>query len=240
MGIQQIASLVTLTCVAIIVLVGFFLTRQNKLELERKLRKWAVIVAVPSWIYMQLWYVVFAWDLADAAPLHVCDLGGLIAVVALWPSTKNSVSFRQNIFRAWLFFWGIGLTTSAFIVPVLTEEQGPSTMRFWLFWVSHGWVVGGAIYTFAILQYRPTRRDLFWILGIGLIWWTAMMIVNTAFHWNYGYLGPTNDPEEQSGAVIMLGDWPLRAILMGLIANGLLILLWLVGRMIPTQRSALS
>ena len=73
---------------------------------DRPLRLSAIAVAIPAWLFMQLWYVWYAWDPVDAAPLHICDLGGVVAMFAL--ASRGGGHLRW--FRAVLFFWAIGLT----------------------------------------------------------------------------------------------------------------------------------
>ena len=224
MTIQHLASLCTLALIAAAVAIGVGLRRKG-ID-DRPLRLSAIAVAIPSWLFMQVWYAVYAWDPVDAAPLHICDLGGIVAMFVLYSRGGG----RLRWWRAVLFFWAIGLTTQAFATPVLTAEQGPGTMKFWLFWLSHGFVVGTAIYDLIVLGYRPTRRDLGRAVVVTAIWLATVFTLNAVMGWNYGYVGPI---EDQPGVVALLGPWPRRVLWMMLIVLAGFVALWAVASRLP-------
>lgn len=223
MGLQHVASLCTLTVMAAVIAAGF-VARRTRPAVERRVRWGAVAIAAPTWLFMQTWFAIYAWDPVDAAPLHICDLGGVIAMFAL--------AHRGRWWRAVLFFWGVGLTTQAFVTPVLTAEQGPHTMVFWLFWVSHAWVVGGAVYDFVVLGFRPTLGDLGRAIAVTAGWLAVVFTVNIIPDdgYNYGYVGPADD---QPGVVALLGPWPLRVVFMaGIVLVGFTVI-YLVASRLP-------
>jgi len=141
-------------------------------------------------------------DLAHALPLEVCDLEGLVLALTLF--------FRLPVFKALLYFWGIGLSSQGLFTPQL--HDGPSSFHFWQFFFRHGGIVGGAIYLVAVHGYRPSWRD--WrtatLLGIGYV--LAIVVVDIGFGFNYGYVG--NARPDQPSLIDVLGPWPWRVFLM--------------------------
>jgi len=226
MNVQHLASLCTLAAIVAVVAVGRGLRRRG-ID-DRLLRLSALAAAIPGWLFMQLGYVRYAWDPVDAAPLHVCDLGGIVAMFVLL--SRGGSHLRG--WRAVLFFWGFGLTTQAFATPVLTAEQGPHTVRFWLFWVSHGFVVGTAAYDLVVRGFRPRRADLFRGVAVTAAWLAAVFTLNVLPEggWNYGYVGPVDD---QPGVVALLGPWPMRVAWMALIVLIGFVLLWAIASRLP-------
>ena len=231
MTLQHLASLCTLGVIAAVLAIGVGLRRRG-ID-DRSLRLSAIVLAIPAWLFMQLWYAWYAWDPVDAAPLHICDLGGVVAMFAL--SSRGGGHLRW--FRAVLFFWAIGLTTQAFFTPVLTAEQGPDTMKFWLFWISHGWVVGAALYDLIVRGYRPTLVDLGRGIVVTAAWLAVVFVINVLPDggYNYGYVGPVDD---QPGIVALLGPWPLRVVWMSLIVLAGFIAIWALACRIPGGENA--
>jgi len=161
------------------------------------------------------------WD--TSLPLHICDLVGWVAFFALW--------MQRRILRTILYFWGLGLTTQAFITP--TIDTGPDTVKFWLFWASHLTIVGSAIYDVAVLRYRPTWRDL-GVIALVMIGYGIIIIpFDLSFGFNYGYIGNTRPTSPT--LIDRLGDWPLRLLWMWLISHACFLLLtatWYLPRLL--------
>lgn len=158
----------------------------------------------------QCWSVIYymlpgVYDPPVSLPLQVCDLVPWVGMVALLT--------QHPLFRAVLFFWGIGLSTQAFFTPVLVEGYGE--WRYWLFWVGHTQIVGSAVYDLAVLRFRPGWKDF----GLGLfftIGYAAFIsAINIPNGWNYGYIG--DGRPDQPTIIDRLGPWPLRVLWVGLI-----------------------
>lgn len=160
------------------------------------------------------WLLPERFDLKMSLPLQLCDLACLCAPIAL--------AGRQRWARALLYFWGIGLSTQAFITPTLT--QGPETMRYWLFWWLHVVIVGSAVHDCVVWKYRPTGRDFLTATAVSLCWVGAMMLLNAHLGANYGYLG-SSTPDRPT-IVDLLGPWPLRVLVLGSIVTALFAVLW--------------
>jgi uncharacterized membrane protein YwaF len=84
------------------------------------------IFALLYWLSYNIWWNRNGFDPAIGLPLHICDLSGVIAPLALL--TLN------RWLRATLYFWAFALATQAFIQPALAA--GPALPLFWWFWAS--------------------------------------------------------------------------------------------------------
>lgn len=142
------------------------------------------------------WYLLPRnFDIALALPIHICDL--IVWMVPL------ALLTHWRLPREMLFFWGLGLSTIAFVYPQL--NAGPMQWNFWLFWVGHTQIVGSAIYLVAATPYRPSIRG--WLIAsLALIVYAAAVVpINIVFDLDYGYLGPESPTE-------ILGPWPWRLL----------------------------
>jgi hypothetical integral membrane protein (TIGR02206 family) len=138
----------------------------------------------------------FRWD--RSLPLHICDLTGLAAPIALWTRWRPA--------RAILYFWGLGLSTQAFITPVLLA--GPVHFAFWAYWIGHFAIVMTAIYDITVRAYQPNWSDWRNMVLISAAYVLIVMPVNQRLGVNYGYLGRTE--VAQRTLVRVLGPWPER------------------------------
>jgi hypothetical integral membrane protein (TIGR02206 family) len=145
------------------------------------------------------------FDWAVALPLQVCDIMGWVAA---W-----SLSTDRRLPRTMLIFAGLLLCGQAFVTPTLTE--GPSTLRFWLFFATHLQVVASAFYELVVRGYRPDVRDAARAWGVMFLYAMLMVPLNMATGWNYGYVGPSRPGAFT--AIDVLGPWPFRLVVMGVI-----------------------
>lgn len=164
--------------------------------------------------------VVNAWPLLPAhfdvswsLPIHVCDVTTLCVPFALLT--------RWATPRALLYFWGLGLSSQGFITPDL--QDGPARVGFWMFWLAHFSVVGGALYDVLARNYRPTWRDYRIALRIGLVYIVALLVLDVLLGVNYGYVGPAKPG--QPTIVDALGPWPWRVPVIVALAAGAMALL---------------
>ena len=162
-----------------------------------------------------IWWVAPMDFTSDVLPLHVCDIAAWVAPLALWTQVRWA--------RSWLYFWAIGLSTQAFVTPVLRD--GFATPHFWLFWVGHLQIVGSAIYDVVVLGYRPKIRDLAVVVTISLVYGAIVMALNLTFGWNYAYIG--NRAPESPTLVDHLGPWPFRVLPLVTLAFSAMALAWL-------------
>lgn len=171
------------------------------------LAAWAGINAMALW--------PSGFDPAKSLPLHVCDLTGLFAPLAL--------STQRRPWRALLYYWGLGLSTQAMITPDL--ESGPDTLKLYLFWLAHYLIVGGAVYEIVVRRYRPSWPDCALAIAAGLGYLAVVLPLDIAFGFNYGYVGPTvpNRPT----LIDALGPWPARVPIVAALAATWMVILTL-------------
>jgi len=185
---------------------------------ERRFRA-AWIATTIAWqaLAVVYWLLPANFRLDQSLPLHLCDLAAWVAPLALWT--------QKRWLRAVLYFWGIGLSTQAFVTPVL--EEGHADVRYWLFFIGHTQIVGSAIYDAAVLGFRPRLRDWGIASLLTFAWMAAIMPLNIAFDLNYGYIG--NQRADKPTLIDSLGTWPLRIlwlVLLGQLAFFLIYIPW--------------
>lgn len=174
----------------------------------RRMMLWATVVIQAS--NLVFWALPANLDPASSLPLHLCDVAGLIAIATLaMPAIR--------MLGVLLWCWGVGLSTQAFITPVITE--GPDSFRFWIFFVSHLSIVGVSLFTVFSGLLRPRASDVFPAFGITALYGFAMIVLNMQTGWNYVYVGNTQPINPT--VIDKLGPWPLRLVWLGLIVLGI-------------------
>lgn len=199
---------------------------------ERRLRvTWAVFTM--AWNVAAIVYYMLpgVYDIQESLPLHVCDLAVWIAPLALLTQARW--------LRTLLYFFGIGLSTQAFVTPVV--DEGVGHFKYWLFWVGHTQIVGSAIYDVGALGYRPRFRDVLVASGALVAYAVAITPLNLLAGVNYGYIG--NTTPEHPTIIDRLGPWPLRLLPMMGLALGVFVIawaVWVVAARIKGRRSGLG
>jgi len=185
---------------------------------EAAYRRVLGVGAVLIWLGINGWYALPAqFDLAETLPLHICDLGNLLAgVLFLLPRPPR-------VMRSVLYFWAFALTIHGFITPVV--EEGPASPGYWLFWLNHGVVVGCAIYDLVVLGFRPTWRDGLSAAAVTAGYVAVILPINLLGGWNYGFVG-AELPEVRT-VIHALGPWPGRVFLIAALGAVAFILVWL-------------
>lgn len=163
--------------------------------------------------YLATWIMTYAWLLtpglrepATTLPLQLCHLAAANASLVLLTAWRP--------LRALQYYWGLALCTQALATPTLTE--GPALYPFWFFWTSHGMIVGVALYDVFARGYRPSWRDYRLACAAVALYVAAVLPIDLAFGWNYGFVGPSR-PGVRS-IVDFLGPWPWRLAPIVLIA----------------------
>jgi hypothetical integral membrane protein (TIGR02206 family) len=189
--------------------------RRDHPRRERILRSaWAASIILFA-LWTALWWLLPRnFDIQVSLPLHICDLAMPLAAAAMLTSIRW--------LRALLYFWAIGLSTQAFVTPILAA--GVAEMTYWLFWLGHTQIVGSAIYDIAARNFRPTVRDLATSVAISLAYLAIIFPVDWAFSLNYGYVGPV---APDGTIVTALGPWPQRVPIIAALAIAAMILAWL-------------
>ena len=187
---------------------------------ELRLR-WAMAIAGFAWQCVSVsWFlrpVTFTWG--NSLPLQICDLIGLLAPIALISPYRLP--------RTLVYFFGIGLSTQAFVTPVVRD--GPVYFGFWIFWINHIIIVGFGLYEVLVKRYRPALRDLLMAVIAGMVYVVCMLILNhlmRAQGANYGFIG--NVDMGKPTLADSLGPWPWRVVWMGVLANTTFVVLWAI------------
>jgi hypothetical integral membrane protein (TIGR02206 family) len=174
------------------------------------------------------WMLPGSFDPAVSIPIHICNLAGLCVPIVLIT--------RIRIFRALLYFWGIGLSTQSLITPDLVI--GPATFGFWMYWINHTIVTGVPMYDVMARGYRPTWRDYWLVSLVGGVYLAIVIPLDMVLHGNYGYVGA--GMSKQASIVDYLGSWPLRIVwivLLGQVAMALLMLPWEIAKLMRRNQA---
>ncbi len=159
-------------------------------------------------------------------PLQVCDWSGLIVPLAILTSHRR--------LRAITYFWGLGLSSQALLQPDL--QHGPRSARFWLFWLSHFAIVGGAIYDVMARGFRPRFRDYGTAVIAGFLYIGLVFPADVVWNFNYGYIG---ERENQPAILYRFGAWPGRVAVMAAIGLVVFALMWLPWELQRRRKQAL-
>jgi len=209
---------VCLLLIAALVAVG----RALRPDHERAIRRVLGIAGIVYWLSYNLWWNWNGIDFTGGLPLQICDLNGLIAPLALLTGNRW--------LRATLYFWAFALSTQAFIQPAL--QYGPANPIFWWFWAQHTIILGYAVLDLAVLGFRPDWSDLRRALLLGAAYLAVIVPVDLRLGSDYGYLGdlPAN---KIPPFVAALGPWPLRAIILVVLAAAAFVVVelpWQIGK----------
>lgn len=191
-----------------------------------------------GYAYLGAWFTTYAFLLfpplhepAKTYPFQLCHLTAFAAALLL-------ITRRQWL-RPLVYFWGLALCTQALITPALSE--GPALYPFWFFWSTHGLIVGVALYEVFARGYRPGWRDYGIACAGAAAYVAAVLPLNLAFGWNYGFVGPSRP--EVATIVDRLGPWPERLVLIVVIvavAMALLVLPWQIARKFARARGTIA
>lgn len=148
---------------------------------------------VPVELY---WLLSGQSEIKYSLPLQLCDLAAMAAVWALW--SYSSTAFALT------YFWGLTLTSQAFVSPELTGPDFPS-LQFLSFFGMHSLVLWAAIYLTWGVGLRPDWRSYRIAVLVTIGWAVVMFAFNRAAGTNYGFL--TTKPVARS-LLDVLGPWP--------------------------------
>jgi hypothetical integral membrane protein (TIGR02206 family) len=191
--------------------------KQHALE-----RNWFWFVLAVQAFNILFWSTPPRLDPAASLPLHICDLAGIFAVFSL---AMQAAGKPNRILRTIMVYWGLGLSTQAFITPII--QDGPDTIRFHTFFLSHFTIVATPLYDVLVHRYRPTLRDFGIITLVTIIYGSLIIPINMHMGWNYGFAGATK-PDNPT-VIDKLGTYPLRLLWLFLIALIAYALITLIG-----------
>lgn len=127
-------------------------------------------------------------------PLQLCDLGWLVACVALLTGSRRLCAL--------LYFWGLTLCIQGVITPDL-DDVFPQ-LQFFGFWVRHIVPVWAAVHLVGA-RIGPTWRGFRFTVLVTTVWAVGVMGLNFVIGSNYGYL---NGKPSVHSALDLLGPWP--------------------------------
>lgn len=203
---------------------------------DKLTRRVGAAVGFAVWMLSAFFYILPAnLELDKSLPIQACDILVLLAPLSL--------ARPSRFLRAVVYFGGFGLTTQAFVTPT-ADIGGPDGIKFWIFWLLHGVILATAIYIVAVDRFRPMLKDLRDAVLFWFAYAVAMITLNYSTHlggfndgqgWYYGYLGPML-PDIVAGSVLKhLGPWPIRPIMMMLLALTVFVALYLPWLLVPRQ-----
>ncbi len=190
-----------LVCVALAVVLarraGALAIRDPRAEWRLR-TLWALVVLGFQLLTQTVQNLPVHHDPRVTLPLHVCDIAGLLAPVALLAPWRLP--------RVLLVHWGIGLNAFAFLLPIVRE--GPASPWFWMFWFGHAQILASALWVLGAGLLRPRLRDAGTALAVTVVYAGLVTPVNLALGSDYGTFGPGRS------ATAMLGPWPARVVLL--------------------------
>lgn len=206
---------------------------------DKLTRRIAAVFGFGVWLLSAVYYTLPANLEPDKSlPIQACDLLVLLAPLTL--------ARPSRLLQAIVYFGGFGLTTQAFVTPT-SDIGGPDNIKFWIFWLLHGVILSTAIYIVAVDRFRPSLKDLRNAVLFWFVYALAMIILNYSTYigglnegqgWYYGYLGPTL-PDIVAGSVLKhLGEWPIRPLMMMLLALSIFVMLYLPWLLVPRRQDA--
>lgn len=218
---HHMLSLATFSAVVVLMVIA---GRSN----DKLTRKVFAVIGFGIWLLSAVFYTLPANLEPDKSlPIQACDLLVLLAPLTL--------ALPSRLMYSIVYFGGLALTTQGFISPT-NDIGGPDNIKFWIFWLLHGFIVATAIYIVAVNRFRPNVKDLrnaviFWlcyaVAMIALNYGTYAAGLNEGKGWYYGYLGPTLPDVVQGSILQHLGPWPIRPLVMMLFGLTVFVLLWL-------------
>lgn len=177
---------------------------------------WAIITIATQLSAYIWWYASGNFDPLQSWPLHLCGIAVWISAIAI------ALPWRAP--RAILYFWGLALCLQGFVTPL--KLDGLSSPRFYFFWLNHLQIVGSALYLVIVLRFRPSARDFAVAVAASLVYIAAIIPLNLANNWNYGYLG--RDKPRTGNVIDLLGKWPWRPFWIILLGHGAMLAAWLI------------
>src|SRR5947209_10347784 len=186
--------------------------------IERWLSRSLALVFAGFLIPVELyWLLLSHGEIKYSLPLQLCDLAAMAAVWALW--SYSSVAFALT------YFWGLTLTSQAFVSPELTGPDFPS-LQFLSFFGIHSLAPLAAVYLTWGVGLRPGWRSYRVAVLVTLGRGVAMFVFNRAEGTNYGFL---NTKPLAASLLDLLGPWPwylLSELVLGAAAWALITWPW--------------
>lgn len=211
--LHGVALLACAAAIVAVVRIGLVAKRHGN---EQRVALTLAWFGIGFWLLQQAHALTITRDPTSSVPLHVCDLTAILGPIALLT--------RVRLLRTTVYFWALGLSVWGLITPTL--NWGPTTMDFWLFWISHGLVMLYAFYECVVRDYRPTATDFGLALLMTLGYVAIVLPINLAHPgWNYGYLADV--PVSVRTPLDFLPPWPWRILAIEALGAFMMAYAWL-------------
>jgi hypothetical integral membrane protein (TIGR02206 family) len=215
--------LVTLGAIAAIGTALIVIVRSSQRPMVRSLVCWTVAgLTMGGMMFKQIRQLsTGTWTLDDSVPLHLCDIGNVVTLLALIMACRS----RRPSWSQWLYelayFWGLGGTIQALLTPdVAHPYPHPAFFRFF---VTHGGIVVGVLVMTIGLRMRP-RPSAFWKVWLATITLACVVFVlNFPLGANYMYL---HGPPKRASIIDLMGPWPWSLIPLVMVGTLLLMLVY--------------
>ncbi|NMC54760.1 MAG: TIGR02206 family membrane protein [Chloroflexi bacterium] len=185
-------GLVALVIVALCV-IGRRLDAAGRMRIRRGFAVTLVVVEV-SW---HVWNAATGqWTAQTMLPLHLCS-------ALVWLSAVMMLTGNYRIYE-FAYLLGIAGASQALLTPDAGVYGFPH-FRFFQVILSHGSIVGGAIFMTVVEGYRPTPRSLLRVLLFGNLYMAFVGLVNWLVGSNYLFIA--HKPETAS-LLDVLPAWP--------------------------------
>ena len=192
--------------------------RYRGTALERRLSQALALVFAGFLVPVELYWLLSGRSaIKYSLPLQLCDLAAMASVWALW--SYSSAAFALT------YFWGLTLTSQAFVSPELTGPDFPS-LQFLSFFGMHSLVLWAAIYLTWGVGLRPDWRSYRIAVLVTIGWAVVMFAFNHVVGTNYGFL---NTKPVVRSLLDVLGPWPwylLSELVLGAAAWALITWPW--------------
>lgn len=226
----SLQHILTVAGFAVVVTLAIAAARRIDPDRRRLLELSVAALAAALWVGIVIWgFAPSRFNPRSSFPINICDLVALIVPIAFVRPYWT--------WHALLYFWGLTLSTQAIFTPDLVS--GPSTLAFWIFWLMHALIVGGAVYVLVVRRYRPTWRDCAFAIGAAVLWLISVFAIDLATGLNYGYVG--NAKPSQPTLIDYLGPWPQRVAVMAILGSVAMMILQLPWTLIrPREQSRIQ
>ena len=204
-GLSHGVVIVVLAAVAaaLVVLGRRYRDTSTELLLSRVIAVVFAAFLVPVEVY---WLLPGQEGMIHSLPLSLCDLAAMATLWALWSHSPTAFALT--------YYWGLTLTSQAFLSPELNGPDFPS-LQFLSFFGMHCLVLWAAIYLTWGAGLRPDWRSYRIALLVTVGWVAVMLVFNYVAGTNYGFL---NAKPTATSLLDLLGPWPwyiLSALALG-------------------------
>jgi hypothetical integral membrane protein (TIGR02206 family) len=137
------------------------------------------------------------YELDFDLPLHLSDAVTVVAAWALW-------SPRALLFEL-TYFWGLTASLQAVLTPALGAEDGPDSLLFWHYFITHSGVVLAAVFLALGVGLTARPGAVLRVFCVTAAWAGVAAVGNALTGGNYMFL---REPPQTASLLDYLGPWP--------------------------------